>query len=82
LRLRDPSEGQEPARYLAAAWGGNGQWFMEALGGGGRAHRLSNTSTRQGSNMIEYTDEDPMIREMYAAELARAGMPMRMPGSH
>ncbi len=73
--------GPEPARYLAATWGGDGRWYMEALGGGGRTHRLAKTSTRQGGNMIEYRDEDPAVRDMYAAELARAGIPMRMPQS-
>jgi len=73
--------GPEPARYLACTWGGDGQWFMEALGGGGRTHRLAKTSTRKGGNMIEYADEDPMVREMYAAELHKADIPMQMPKS-
>jgi len=72
--------GPAPARYLAATWGGDGSWFMRALGGGGRTHRLSKTSTRRGGNLIEYEDEDPAIRDMYAAELQRDGIPMKMPG--
>lgn len=69
----------EPARYLAATWGGEGKWFMRALGGGGRTHRLGKTSIRKGGNMIEYEDEDPVIREMFEAELKKSGIKMRMP---
>jgi gentisate 1,2-dioxygenase len=71
--------GPEPARYLACTWGGDGQWFVEGIGGGGRTHRLAKTSTRVGGNMIEYADEDPAVRDMYAAELQRAGITMQMP---
>ena len=73
--------GPEPARYLAATWGGDGRWFMEALGGGGRTHRLAKTSTRHGGNMIEYGDEDPAVRDMYAAELRSNGIAMKMPAA-
>ncbi len=72
--------GRNPARYLAATWGGDGKWFMRALGGGGRTHRLGKTSTRKGGNLIEYEDEDLAIREMYLAELKKAGIPFRMKG--
>ena len=72
--------GPDPARYLAATWGGDGKWFMRSLGGGGRTHRLGKTSTRVGGNLIEYEDEDPAVREIYAAELAKSGIPMKMPG--
>jgi quercetin dioxygenase-like cupin family protein len=73
--------GPEAARYLACTWGGDGRWFMEAIGGGGRTHLLAKTSTRVGGNMIDYEDEDPIIREIYAAELAGAGIAMKMPGA-
>jgi quercetin dioxygenase-like cupin family protein len=73
--------GPEPARYLACTWGGDGRWFMEALGGGGRTHLLAKTSTRAGGNMIDYDDEDLVIREMYAGELERAGITMKMPSA-
>ena len=53
--------------------------FMEALGGGGRTHRLAKTSTRVGGNMVDYQDEDPTVRDMYAAELKRNGITMNMP---
>ena len=71
--------GASPARYLAATWGGDGRWFMEALGGGGRTHRLAKTSPRVGGNMVDYQDEDPTVRDMYAAELKRNGITMNMP---
>jgi hypothetical protein len=35
--------------------------------------------TRDGGNAISYVDEDPQIRETYAAELARNGMSSDMP---
>ena len=71
--------GGGPARYLAATWGGDGKWFMRALGGGGRTHRLGKTSIRKGGNLIEYEDEDPVIREIFSAELKKAGVKLRMP---
>ena len=70
--------GGDPARYLAANWGGDGKWFMRALGGGGRTHRLGKTSTRKGGNLIEYEDEDPAVSEMFGAELKKAGVKNRM----
>jgi gentisate 1,2-dioxygenase len=68
----------EPARYLAATWGGDGKWFMRSLGGGGRTHRLGKTSTRKGGNLIEYEDEDPAIREIFDAELKKSGVKSKM----
>jgi len=71
--------GAEPARYLAATWGGDGKWFMRALGGGGRTHRLGKTSIRKGGNLIEYGDEDPVIRAIFESELKKTGLQSRMP---
>jgi oxalate decarboxylase/phosphoglucose isomerase-like protein (cupin superfamily) len=68
----------EPARYLAATWGGEGKWFMRSLGGGGRTHRLIQTSTRKGGNQIEYEDQDPAVNEMFDAELEKSGVKNRM----
>jgi len=68
----------EPARYLAATWGGDGRWFMRGLGGGGRTHRLGKTSVRKGGNLIEYEDEDPAIAAMFDAELQKSGVNNRM----
>jgi hypothetical protein len=70
--------GGDPARYLAATWGGDGKYFMRALAGGGRTHRLGKTSTRVGGNLIEYEDEDPAIRAMFIEELKKTGVPFRM----
>lgn len=71
--------GEDEARYLAPTWGGDGKWFMKAVGGGSRTHRLGKTSIRKGGNLIEYEDEDPAIREMFDAELRKNGVEGRMP---
>jgi gentisate 1,2-dioxygenase len=68
------NSGPDAARYLAPTWGGDGKWFMRALGGGGRTHRLGKTSIREGGNLIEYEDEDPAIREIFEAELKKSGV--------
>ena len=72
------NSGAEPARYLAATWGGDGKWFNRSLGGGGRTHRLGKTRLSKGGNMIEYGEEDPAIREIFAAELKKTGVKIRM----
>jgi quercetin dioxygenase-like cupin family protein len=63
----------DPARYLAATWGGGGRWLMRGLGGGGRTH-IMGSSARKGGNQIEYQDEDPVVGEMFDAELKKAGI--------
>jgi quercetin dioxygenase-like cupin family protein len=68
----------DPARYLAATWGGDGRWFMRGLAGGGRTHRLGKTSTRKGGNLIEYEDEDPAVGAMFEAALRETGVKNRM----
>jgi hypothetical protein len=68
----------EPARYLAATWGGAGRWFMRSLGGGGRTHQLCMLSTRKGGNQIEYEDEDPLVGQMFDAELRKAAVVNKM----
>jgi len=40
---------------------------------------LNTISFRHGGNMIDYSDEDPMIREMFEAELKKHGVNQRMP---
>jgi quercetin dioxygenase-like cupin family protein len=70
----------DPARYLAATWGGDGRWFMRGLGGGGRTHRLGKTSIRKGGNLIEYDDEDPLVKEIFDSELKKSGVENRMKG--
>lgn len=70
--------GLDSARYIAPTWGGDGRWFMRALGGGGRTHLLGKTSTSKGGNMIEYEDEDPQVREIYLAELKKSGIELHM----
>ena len=72
------NSGADAARYIAPTWGGDGKWFMRALGGGGRTHRLGKTSIRKGGNLIEYEDEDPIIKEIFEAELKKSGVKNRM----
>nr|MDQ3817566.1 hypothetical protein [Acidobacteriota bacterium] len=70
--------GSTPAKYMATTWIG-GKYWVKALGGGGRTHRLNTISFRHGGNMIDYADEDPTIRAMFEAELKKNGVEMRMP---
>jgi gentisate 1,2-dioxygenase len=70
--------GRDAARYIAPNWGGDGRWFMEGLGGGGYTHLLDAVDVKKGGNMIEYEDEDPQVREMYVAELAKTGIKFNM----
>ena len=50
---------------------------MRALGGG-RTHRPGETSIRKRGNLIEYEDEDPIITEIFEAELKKSGVKSRM----
>jgi quercetin dioxygenase-like cupin family protein len=70
--------GRDSARYIAPNWGGDGRWFMEAIGGGGYTHLLDSVDVKKGGNMIEYEDEDPQVREMYVAELNKSGIKFNM----
>ena len=70
--------GATPAKYMAATWIG-GKYFVKALGGGGRTHRLNTISTRHGGNMVDYPDEDPAIRSIFEEELKKKGGTSRMP---
>lgn len=60
--------GPTPARYLALRRGGR-------LGG---QHRDRATSVKEGGAQIEYEDEDPEIRKLFKAELAKHGAPWKM----
>ena len=66
--------GRTPARYLALRWGS-------------RKHRMSqnfwrgdgtDVSLKEGGNQIEYPDEDPEIRRIFEAELAKRGVESKM----
>ncbi len=68
--------GREPARYLALHWGSR------------KYGRLSFICTRRppgwvdikkGGTQIEYEDEDPAIRKLFEAELAKVGAHLNMP---
>ncbi len=67
-----------PAKYIATTWIG-GKYFAKGLGGGGRTHRLNTVSTKQGGNMIDYPDEDPLIRSIFEEELRKNGIEIQMP---
>ena len=70
--------GGDPAKYMATTWIG-GKYWAKALGGGGRTHRLNNVSFRDGGNMIDYPDEDPVVRAMFEEDLKKHGLKMQMP---
>jgi len=70
--------GGAPAKYMATTWIG-GKYWVKALGGGGRTHRLNTISHRRGGNMIDHPDEDRLIRAMFEEELKKRGVEMKMP---
>ena len=70
--------GPQPARYMATTWIG-GKYFAKSLGGGGRTHRLNTVDVKEGGNMIDYLDEDPIIRAMFEEELEKSGVRNQMP---
>ncbi|MGH9969552.1 MAG: ethanolamine ammonia lyase-activating protein [Pyrinomonadaceae bacterium] len=70
--------GKNSAKYMATTWIG-GKYFVKAVGGGGRTHRLNTVSFHHGGNMIDYNDEDPVIRELFEGELRKHGVDVRMP---
>jgi uncharacterized RmlC-like cupin family protein len=66
----------EPARYLAIAFGGLRYPFSEDKR---RTFLGMDVSVKAGGRQIEYEDEDPRIRKIYEEELARTGTEIRMP---
>jgi quercetin dioxygenase-like cupin family protein len=65
--------GAVPARYLAIRWGSQKYprpWQMKSYG--------VDESVKKGGAQIEFEDEDPMIRQMFEAELAKQGLQSRM----
>ncbi len=70
--------GENSAKYMAATWIG-GKYFVKGMGGGGRTHRLNTVSVHQGGNMIDYADEDPMVRAIFEEETRKHGVRVRMP---
>ncbi|HXG35394.1 MAG TPA: cupin domain-containing protein [Dehalococcoidia bacterium] len=66
--------GPTPARYLALRWGSKKyrvplNWEVDTV----------DRDVRAGGAQIEYEDEDPEIRRMFEADLAKAGVELRMP---
>jgi quercetin dioxygenase-like cupin family protein len=68
--------GPEPARYLALRGFGSKKYRGLEKPYQGRKDR------RLGGASIEYDDEDPMVREMFEAELAKSGLKSRMGPSY
>jgi oxalate decarboxylase/phosphoglucose isomerase-like protein (cupin superfamily) len=64
--------GGEPVRYLAL------KPFSSRKFPGLKKHFGTDESVKTGGNQIEYEDEDPRIREMFEAELARRNVRSRM----
>ncbi len=67
------NSGSLPARYLALHAGGS-----KKFRGIHKESKGSGVSVKKGGRQIEYEDEDPEIRRMFKAELARTGTPWLM----
>jgi quercetin dioxygenase-like cupin family protein len=65
--------GGTPARYLALRWGSRKYPRPMGQDRGG-----TDVSVKDGGNQIEYADEDPKIRQMFEAELAKNGVESKM----
>lgn len=69
----------EPARYFAIKFGSFRREFSERITRYRRAVMDAGLGDRAAAKaqeiQIEYEDEDPAIKELYLAELARAGIP-------
>lgn len=63
--------GKTPARYLALRW--EGMKYRT-----GRETELCEVSIKEGGDQIEYEDEDPVVRKMFEAELAKEGIEIKM----
>jgi oxalate decarboxylase/phosphoglucose isomerase-like protein (cupin superfamily) len=65
--------GAEPARYLALRWGSKKYYGMMGEGMG-----LSDVDVKLGGHQIEYEDEAPLVRQMFAEACAKAGIQSQM----
>ncbi len=66
--------GKEPARYLAV----HAEHSYKYKGIGMDMNMFDRKSTKLGGNEIYYEDEDPEIRALFKAELAKNEAPWRM----
>ena len=69
--------GKEPARYLALHWSSR---KFGTLSFSCSRRPLGWISIKEGGAQIEYEDEDPRIRELFAKELSKVGLKPQMPG--
>lgn len=67
--------GTAPARYLALRWGS----MKNPLGNDSTNIWKVRESVRIGGDQLDYEDEDPEIRRLFADELRKTGMAYRMP---
>ena len=67
--------GAEPAKYMAVRWGSRKYPLFKNVGERGKV----DISLKEGGNQIEYEDEEPVIRQIFEAELAQNGVECRMP---
>lgn len=70
------NSGREPARYLALHWGSS---KFGGLSFSCSKRPSGSVSIKEGGSQIEYEDEDPRIREIFTAEMAKVGLTPKMP---
>ena len=70
--------GREPARQLALRFGSH-RYPVGFHLAAKRSEAGTAISIRDGGTLIEYEDEDPLIRRAYEEALARTGIPCDMP---
>ena len=68
--------GKEPARYLGLRTVGSSLKFHTGRQFAAHSDRLYD-SFKLGGDLIEYEDEDPKVRELFVAELAKEGLQMQ-----
>jgi hypothetical protein len=64
------NSGAEPARYLALRWGSH-KFLMPSMK---MESAINTTSYKLGGGQILYEEEDPIVYETFAAELAKKGL--------
>jgi len=70
--MRLSNVGASPARYLALRFSGNEESKATVR------NVASSRSVKLGGDQIEYEDEEPRVRQMFEAELAKRGVASQM----